>query len=458
MAVFELRYHERRYPFGTIKWVKGGNYLVNNHMEPRVSTFQPTDTELTEFRDQLRRVLDSRVFRDAEMLRRLLLFLGEATLKGEADHLKEYTVGVRALGRPDTYDTRTDPSVRVQAGKLRQKLAEYHNTEGVADAVEIGFPKGRYQLSFTRRPPDYSEGAGLRLARRWRLAFLCAAGTAVIMAAIAAFSDRREVAPATPETWTPELKALWAPVLDGKHPIILSYDVAVFVRANSYAIRHYNANDPAKIETSEELEILRRRMGWARYDITRDYADFGFVHGAFLISRLLAPRSVQLSLKRGYELGWEDIHNNHIIFMGNGKTQPHIRDLLARTDFRFLSSSLRDLHPRAGESEYYQNSSDPASDTKVGYAVIALLPGLKSGQSIFILAAGAAEMQWGLAESVTDPRNARDLVRQLRRPSGMPPAWQSVVKMRFKSKVPVEIGFLAVREIQMSGPEASSPQ
>ena len=442
-----------------MKWVKRGNYLVNNHVEPRVSTFQPTDTDLAEFRDQLQRVLDSRVFRDAEMLRRLLSFLGEATLKGEADHLKEYAVGVQALGRPDTYDTRTDPSVRVQAGKLRQKLAEYQSTEGIADRIEIGFPKGRYELSFTRRVPVCSDGTALLQARRWRLAFVCAAGAAVIMASITALSVRRETAPATPETWTPELKVLWAPLLDVKHPIILSYDVAVFVRANSYAVRHYSANDPATIETAPELETLRRRMGWERYDITRDYADFGFVHGAFLISRLLAPRAVQMSLKRGYELGWEDIHNNHIIFMGNGKTQPHIRDLLARTDFRFLSSSLQDLHPRAGGPAYYQNTSDAALDTKVGYAVLAMLPGLKSSQGIFILAAGAAEMQWGLAESVTDPRNVRDLVRQLRQPSGkLPPAWQAVVKMRFKSKVPVEIDFPAVREIQITGPEASSPQ
>lgn len=392
------------------------------------------------------------------MLRRLLSFLVEATLKGEADGLKEYAVGVLALGRPGTYDTRTDSSVRVQAGKLRQKLSEYYSTEGAADVVEIGLPKGRYRLSFTRRALVSSAPAALRLVRRWRLAFICAASVAVV-AVVVAFSTGRALAPAASETWTPELKALWAPVLDGGHPIILSYDVAVFVRANNYAVRHYNANDPAKIETSEELETLRQRMGWARFDVTRDYADFGFVHGAFLLSRLLAPRTAQISLKRGQELGWEDIHNNHIIFMGNGKTQPHIRDLLSRVDFRFLASSIRDLHPRTGEPEYYQNREDAASDAKVGHAVIALLPGLKSGRSVFILAAGAAEMQWGLAESMTDPRSVRNLVRQLRRPSGkLPPAWQAVVKMQFKSDVPVEVGFLAAREVQLSGLEASNPQ
>lgn len=428
-------------------------------MQPPVSPCQPTEAEQIEFREQLHRVLDSRLFRDAEMLRRLLAFLGEATLSGEADSLKEYAVGVQALGRPDTYDTRTDSSVRVQAGKLRQKLREYYTTEGAADAVEIGLPKGRYRLSFTRRELFSSTQTSLRLVRFWRRAFVCAAAVAVAAAAVALLLAGRGVAPVAPEVWTPEMTALWAPVLDGKYPVLLSYDVALFVRTDNYAVRHYGVNDPAQIETSDKLAVLRQRMGWSPYDVTRDYADFGFVHEAFLISRLLAPRARHISLKRGQELGWEDIRNNHLIFMGNGKSQPHIRDLLARVDFRFLSSSIQDLHPQTGEPEYYQNTTDRASETKVGHAVIALLPGLKSGQNVFILAAGASEMQWGVAEAVTDPRNVKNLVRQLRQPSGkLPPAWQAVVKMRFKSQVPVEVNFLTVRAVPTSGPEASGSQ
>ena len=201
-------------------------------MEPPVSTCQLTESDIAELRGQLQRVLESRVFRDAEMLRRLLHFLGEATLDGEADQLKEYAVGVQALGRPDTYDTRTDSSVRVLAGKLRQKLSEYYSTEGTTDPVEIGLPKGRYRLSFTRRALVSSAHDAVRLARRWRLAFVGATSLAVV-AAVAAFWAGRQVAPVAPENWAPELKALWAPLLDGKHSIILSYDGAVFVRAGS---------------------------------------------------------------------------------------------------------------------------------------------------------------------------------------------------------------------------------
>jgi hypothetical protein len=41
------------------------------------------------------------------------------------DPLKEYTIGVEALGKPTDYDPRLDPTVRVDISKLRAKLREY---------------------------------------------------------------------------------------------------------------------------------------------------------------------------------------------------------------------------------------------------------------------------------------------------------------------------------------------
>ena len=39
----------------------------------------------------------------------------EATLAGRGDRLKGYTIGVEALGRPDSFDPQIDPIVRVEA-------------------------------------------------------------------------------------------------------------------------------------------------------------------------------------------------------------------------------------------------------------------------------------------------------------------------------------------------------
>src|SRR5260370_18027217 len=43
--------------------------------------------------------------------------------------------------------------VRVQAGRLRTKLAEYYGSEGAEDSILVEMPKGNYALTFHQRPP-----------------------------------------------------------------------------------------------------------------------------------------------------------------------------------------------------------------------------------------------------------------------------------------------------------------
>ena len=54
----------------------------------------------------------------------------------------------RFFGRSAQFDSHTDSTVRVQAGRLRTKLAEYYSTEGVDDPVIVKLPKGSYFLVF----------------------------------------------------------------------------------------------------------------------------------------------------------------------------------------------------------------------------------------------------------------------------------------------------------------------
>src|SRR5208283_4832782 len=67
----------------------------------------------SEAREQIQRVLESELFRASELQRRLLRYLAEKSLSGEADQLKEYTIGVEGLGKPESYDPRHDSSVRL---------------------------------------------------------------------------------------------------------------------------------------------------------------------------------------------------------------------------------------------------------------------------------------------------------------------------------------------------------
>jgi adenylate cyclase len=102
-------------------------------------------------RAALDRVLASPVFANAGRLSRFLKFTVEQTLEGHADRLKEYVVGVEVFDRAETFDPRIDSIVRVEARRLRAKLAEYYEVEGAADTIVIRLQKGSYVPRFETR-------------------------------------------------------------------------------------------------------------------------------------------------------------------------------------------------------------------------------------------------------------------------------------------------------------------
>lgn len=101
--------------------------------------------------DAFEKLAASGSFRRAEQCLRLLRYVTTLALDGRSDQVKEYTLGVAVFERPPTYDPRIDPVVRLTARRLRLKLAEYYQHEGLDDPVIIGLPKGGYVPDFRFR-------------------------------------------------------------------------------------------------------------------------------------------------------------------------------------------------------------------------------------------------------------------------------------------------------------------
>jgi hypothetical protein len=115
----------------------------------------------------LDRVCASAAFRRAPKLTSFLRFVVEATLSGRGKRLKGYTIGVEALGRPESFNPQLDPIVRVEAIRLRTALAHYYEGAGAADPVAIELSRGRYAPDFSYRLPPSAAGG---LAAGWRQA------------------------------------------------------------------------------------------------------------------------------------------------------------------------------------------------------------------------------------------------------------------------------------------------
>jgi hypothetical protein len=121
-----------------------------------------------EVRAALGRVVASRRFRNAPKLAGFLRFVVEAALSGRSIRLKGYTIGVEALGRPESFDPQTDPIVRVEALRLRRALTGYYATEGADDPLLIDLPLGTYVPAFRRRERSALEASAPRLVRALR--------------------------------------------------------------------------------------------------------------------------------------------------------------------------------------------------------------------------------------------------------------------------------------------------
>lgn len=98
--------------------------------------------------EQLNKILSSDDFQASDRLKRLLEFLVTETLEGRGGDLKAYTIALAVFGRDPSFDPQVDPTVRVEAGKLRSKLERYYYFNQ-SDPIRIDVPKGRYIPSFT---------------------------------------------------------------------------------------------------------------------------------------------------------------------------------------------------------------------------------------------------------------------------------------------------------------------
>ncbi len=96
----------------------------------------------------VQRIVGSNTFKSAPTLQQLFQFLATRALDAHPDEIKEYTIGVEALGRKQDFDPKIDPIVRVQIYRLRQKLKEYYEMEGSRDSILVEVPKGHYLPTF----------------------------------------------------------------------------------------------------------------------------------------------------------------------------------------------------------------------------------------------------------------------------------------------------------------------
>ena len=135
-------------------------------------------------RAQLDRILANTLFAAAERPSKFLRFVVECRLEGREVEIKESVIAIEVLGRRPSFDSKSDPIVRVEAGRLRDRLRSYYQGEREADRLLITLPKGGYVPEFSERqlpapskridvlrlsilPPEHASFDSFAVSPRW---------------------------------------------------------------------------------------------------------------------------------------------------------------------------------------------------------------------------------------------------------------------------------------------------
>ncbi len=110
--------------------------------------FVLSEADCDDVREQLDKILSHALFAQSKRYPGLLRFVVEQTLAGNADQLKERLIGIEVFGRAPDYDANADPVVRVTAGEIRKRLAQYYYNPECSEEIRIELPTGGYVPHF----------------------------------------------------------------------------------------------------------------------------------------------------------------------------------------------------------------------------------------------------------------------------------------------------------------------
>jgi hypothetical protein len=182
---------------------------------------------------------------------------------------------------------------------------------------------------------------------------------------------------------------------------------------------------------------------------SRNYFDFGAANAVFQLSKLLATKRQNIFAKRSSDVSWDDLKANNVIILGKPEADPTVLRWLAKGEFVETGGLIRNLHPAPGESgEWRDDGGGNSENWKQKYALITILPGPGTKNWVMSMSGSGSEHPWAMADYLTDPENAGDLVRHLRLPSGkLPLAYQVVIRAKFKAQTPVKVAYVAHRAL-----------
>ena len=416
-------------------------------------------TERAQFQAEIERLIASHTLHGSESLCKLLRYLGRQAFEHPGVPVKEYQIATEVFGRQTDFDPQLDSMVRVQAGRLRSKLAEYYGTEGASDRLVIELPKGSYAITFHERAGVAgSPGNGAAAAsasfphalgetlpepkqKNYAVPVL---GTALLFAVLFIgwlLWNRREpsVSSAGSAMDAPvpaPIDIFWKGFVRGQEEPWVIFSNAQFVGRPDTGMRYYNALKDGNAAILDHYTGVGEVLAVHNLDLV-----FGALHRS-------------LRIKRGSLFSLDDAKNNDLIFIGSPGENLTLLEIPSTREFTFRrkqegphagNMEIINLKPEPGEAASYL-----ANPSNVGmvedYAVVAMEKAINPEHYELILAGTTTIGTQAAVEYVTRESYLNELLAKMNvaKPADLKP-FEAVIQVKVAKGVPVESSLVALR-------------
>ena len=411
-------------------------------------------TDRDQYLAQIDKLASSHALHGSESLCKLLRYLAKHALDHPGSPIKEYQIATEVFGRSTDFDPQLDSMVRVQAGRLRVKLAEYYNSDGESDPIMVELPRGTYVLSLHHRsaPPPRVHSAQLpengheavaatHSYRNWIVATALLTVLLVISAiAILSLVSSRNPAQAgiarDADQVPAAFRVFWNGFISGQEEPWVIFSNAKFVGRPEAGLRYY---DPSK----DNRDIF----------IFDHYTGVGEVLAVHDLDHLFQTFHRQIRVKRGSLFSLDDAKNNNLIFVGSPLENLTLLELPGTQQFVFhrVPSGPRkgdpeviNVHPQPGEPREYLGTPQGETLTE-DYGVIGLVRA-EPGQSVLILAGSTTIGTQAAVEYVCSKNSVEELLLRLSvSQTGQLKPFEAVIRVRVTRGVPVSTELVALR-------------
>ena len=412
-------------------------------------------SEKAHYLAQIEKLVGSQSLHGSESLCKLLRYLAKRAVEHPGSSLKEYQIATEVFGRQADFDPQLDSMVRVQAGRLRTKLAEYYSTEGTNDSIWVELPKGTYVLSFhnghhgtghsgaASAHEQRQENAAVE-SRSRRSGIAVGALSVGLLAALIVIGvllvnkKSAETVHAGPGEAVPAVyRIFWKGFLTGPEEPWVIFSNAAFVGHPYTGMRYYDS-----VRDSKET-------------VFDHYTGVGEVLAVHSLDGVFGALHQNLKVKRGSLFSLDDAKNNDLIFIGSPSENLTLLDIPSTHEFVFKrvdccdrkgDTEIINVHPQPGEAKSWL-ASPSHSPLVEDFAVVALVHGLNPSRYELILAGTTTIGTQAAVEYVTRQNSLEELLLRLSvSNSGELKPFEAVIRVKVAHGVPVSSELVALRK------------